>query len=61
MPNTSEPVEHLPEQEMAATQETISEEFGQSIRRGLDQAEAGQTVDCRDYNDMVERILGDCY
>ena len=60
-------VERLPEQEIAAAQrfllflaqETINEDFGRSIRRGLDQSEAGQTVVCRDYQDMVDQVLGD--
>ena len=60
-------VEGLPEQEIAAaqrfllflSQETIGDEFGQSIRRGLDQANSGQTVVCRNYNEMVDQLLGD--
>ena len=60
-------VEGLPEQEIAAaqrfllflSQETIGDQFGQSIRRGLDQANSGQTVVCRNYNEMVDQLLGD--
>ena len=60
-------VERLPEQEIAAaqrfllflSQEKIGEEFSQSIRRGLDQANSGQTMVCRNYNEMVDQLLGD--
>lgn len=60
-------VEGLPEQEIAAaqrfllflSQETIGDEFGKAIRRGVDQANSGQTVVCRNYNEMVDQLLGD--
>jgi hypothetical protein len=60
-------VERLPEQEMAEAErlllflsrETISEEFGRAILTGWDQAGTGKTVVCLDYNNMVERVLGD--
>lgn len=58
-------VEVLPEQEIATaqrflmylSQEHFSDEFAASIRRGLDQADTGQTTVCRDYDEMVEKIL----
>ncbi len=37
--------------------ERIGPEFSESIRRGLAQADAGGTVVCRDYADMVEKML----
>ena len=39
------------------SQEPIGPAFAESIRRGLAQADAGQTVVCRDYADMVEKLL----
>ena len=59
-------IEGLPEQEMESaqrfllflSQEPIGPEFGMSIQRGLEQADSGQTIVCRDYEDMVERVLG---
>jgi hypothetical protein len=58
-------VESLPEAEIATavrfltiiSREPIGPEFAASIRRGLAQAEAGDTVVCRDYAEMVERLL----
>ena len=57
----------LPEQEIATaqrfllflTQETVGLEFERSIKRGLDQVNSGQTVVCRNYGEMVEKLLGD--
>ena len=59
-------VESLPEAEIATAQrfltllsaEPIGPEFAESIRRGLAQADAGDTIVCRDYADMVEKLLG---
>jgi hypothetical protein len=39
-------------------QEPVGSDFGQSIRRGIAQADAGDTIVCRDYDDMVEKLLG---
>lgn len=60
-------VDGLPEQEMAVaqrfllflSQEAIGEKFGGSVRRGLAQSEAGETTVCRNYDEMVEKILGE--
>ncbi len=60
-------VDGLPEQEMAPaqrfllflSQEAISEELGGSIRQGLSQAEAGEAIVCRNFDEMVEKILGE--
>ena len=58
-------VDSLPEEEIAIAQrfltiiskEPIGPEFAESIRRGLAQAEAGDTVVCRAYAEMVEKLL----
>ena len=58
-------VESLPEAEIATAErfltliskEPIGPEFAASIRRGLAQADAGDTVVCRDYAEMVEKLL----
>lgn len=58
-------VDSLPETEIATAErllmmiskEPIGPEFADSIRRGLAQAEAGETVVCRDYAEMVEKLL----
>lgn len=58
-------VDSLPEAEIATAErlltmiskEAIGPEFADSIRRGLAQADAGDTVVCRDYADMVEKLL----
>ncbi len=39
------------------SQEPIGLEFAGSIRRGLAQADAGQTVVCQSYSEMVEKLL----
>lgn len=39
-------------------QESVVAEFAESIRRGIAQADAGQTVVCRGYEEMAEKILG---
>ena len=49
-------VDSLPEAEMIS-KEPIGKEFAGSIRRGLAQADAGDTVVCRDYSEMVEKLL----
>lgn len=40
------------------TDEPIGPRFGESIRRGIAQADAGNTVVCHDYDEMVEKLLG---
>lgn len=58
-------VDSLPEDDIAIAErflkiiskEPIGPEFAESIRRGLAQAEAGDTVVCRDYAEMVEKLL----
>ncbi len=58
-------IDSLPEEEIATAQrfltiiskEPIGPEFAESIRRGLAQADAGDTVVCRDYAEMVEKLL----
>lgn len=58
-------VESLPEAEIATAErfltliskEPIGPEFADSIRRGLAQADAGDTLVCRDYAEMVEKLL----
>ena len=58
-------VDSLPEAEIATAErfltiiskEPIGPEFADSIRRGLAQADAGDTVVCHDYTEMVEKLL----
>jgi hypothetical protein len=40
------------------SQESVGPAFSDSIRRGIAQADAGQTIVCRDYDEMVEKLLG---
>jgi hypothetical protein len=59
-------VDRLPENEFAAAQrflefqfqEPVTGELAASLRRGIAQANAGETVVCRDYDDLVEKLLG---
>lgn len=61
-----EMIERIPDAELAAarryleflSQEPVGPAFAASIRRGIAQAEAGQTVVCRSYDEMVDKILG---
>jgi hypothetical protein len=58
-------IDSLPEEEIATAErfltiiskEPIGPEFAGSIRRGLAQADAGDTVVCRDYAEMVQKLL----
>lgn len=58
-------VDSLPEAEIATAErfltmiskESIGPEFADSIRRGLAQADTGDTVACSDYAEMVEKLL----
>jgi hypothetical protein len=59
-------IDRLPDAELGAakrfleflSKEPIGPEFADSIRRGLAEAEMGQTVVCSDYDEMVEKVLG---
>jgi hypothetical protein len=59
-------VDHLPDAELAAAQrfleflahEPVGPVFAESIRRGIAQANAGDTTVCRSYDDMVDKLLG---
>jgi hypothetical protein len=60
-------IDRLPDEELHTAQrflqflseESFTPEFAESVRRGLAQAKAGETIVCRDYDDMVEKLLGD--
>lgn len=45
--------------EQFLAEDSISPEFAGSIRRGIAQADAGETVVCHDLDDMVEKLLSD--
>jgi uncharacterized protein (DUF2164 family) len=40
------------------TQDLVGPVFGESIRQGIAQADAGESIVCRNYDDMVEKLLG---
>jgi hypothetical protein len=40
------------------SQEPIGPGLAASIRRGIAQADAGQTIVCHNYAEMVEKLLG---
>jgi hypothetical protein len=58
-------VDRLPDAEVAAarrfleflSQELVGPEFAASIRRGIQQAEAGDTTVCRSFDEMVDKVL----
>jgi len=58
-------VDRLPDAELPAAhrfleflaQESVGPAFGASIRRGIQQADSGETVVCSSYDEMVEKIL----
>jgi hypothetical protein len=60
-------VNRLPDAEIPAAQrfleflaqEPVGAAFGESIRRGMAQADAGDSIVCRNYDDMVEKLLGE--
>ena len=60
-------IDRLPEQELGAalrfieflTREEVTPAFAESIRAGIQQADAGLTVDCRNYDEMVGKLLGE--
>jgi hypothetical protein len=59
-------INRLPDAEIPAarrfleflTQEPVGPVFGESIRRGIAQADAGEAIVCQTYDDMVEKLLG---
>ena len=59
-------IDKLPDGEIPAahrfleflSQEPISPAFAASIRRGIAQADSGQTIVCHNYEEMVEKLLG---
>ena len=40
------------------TQDLVGPVFGESIRRGIAQIDAGESIVCRNCDDMVEKLLG---
>ncbi len=60
-------IEGLPDAELDAAQrfleflslEPIGPSFAKSIRRGVAQADAGQTTVCDSYDDMAAKILSE--
>jgi hypothetical protein len=38
--------------------ESVGPEFAESIRRGIAEADAGQTIVCGSFEEMVEKLLG---
>jgi len=59
-------IDALPDAEIPAAQrfleflahEPVGPHFSETIRRGVAQADRGETIVCHDYNDMVEKLLG---
>ena len=59
-------IDTLPDAEIPAAQrfleflaqEPVGPVFAESIRRGLTQADNGETIVCHSYEDMVEKLLG---
>ena len=59
-------VDRLPDAELSTahrfleflSQESVGPVFGASIQRGIAQADAGETIVCGSYGEMVEKILG---
>jgi hypothetical protein len=58
-------IDLLPDAEIATaqrflvflSQEAVGPHFAESIRRGMEQADSGQTTVCHGYEEMVERLL----
>jgi hypothetical protein len=58
-------IDRLPDAEIAPAQrfleflaqEPVGPVFGESIRRGIAQADAGEAIVCRNYDDMVDNLL----
>jgi hypothetical protein len=59
-------IDRLPDAEIPAAQrflaflaqEPVGTVFGESIRRGIAQADAGESIVCQNYDDMVEKLPG---
>jgi hypothetical protein len=59
-------IDRLPDAELGVaqrfleflSQEPIGPTLAASIRRGIAQADAGQTIVCHNYDEMVEKLLG---
>jgi hypothetical protein len=59
-------IDRLPDEELSAaqrfleflSQEAAGQALADSIRRGIAQADAGQTIVCNNYDEMVEKLLG---
>jgi len=59
-------VDRLPDAELPTahrfleflSQESVGPRFAASIRRGIGQADAGETIVCGNYDEMVEKVLG---
>ncbi len=59
-------IDRLPDSEISAAQrfleflaqEPVGPIFAESIRVGIAQAEAGQSIVCHNYDEMVEKLLG---
>jgi hypothetical protein len=59
-------VDRLPEAELGVarrfleflSQEEIGPELAASIRRGISEADRGETTVCASYEEMVEKLLG---
>jgi hypothetical protein len=59
-------IDGLPDAELAAaqrfleflSQEPVGPNFAAAIRRGIAQADAGDTIVCRSYDEMVAKVLG---
>jgi hypothetical protein len=58
-------IDRLPDAEIAPAQrfleflaqEPVGPVFGESIRRAIAQADAGEAIVCRNYDDMVDNLL----
>jgi hypothetical protein len=60
-------IDRLPDAELGAalrflkflSQEPAEPPLAASIRRGITEADAGQTIICHSYDEMVEKVLGE--
>ena len=59
-------VDRLPDAELSTahrfleflSQESVGPRFAASIRRGIADANAGETIVCGNFDEMVEKVLG---
>lgn len=59
-------IDRLPDTELSLaqrfleflSQEPVGPTLAASIRRGIAEADAGQTIVCHNYDEMVEKLLG---